>query len=491
MKTNMHEEHAVDFLKKKYQLAPTRETKKREKKSVRNFLILAGVIAASGLILSFKWQGAPAMQGNNNGIFSPLLRFIDGSDRNVKTKSDDRINILLTGIGGKGHDGPELTDTIMIASLKPSTNQLAFLSIPRDLAVPIKNYGWRKINSVNAYGEQDNPGHGEELTMQAVSSILDEPIDYYVKVDFSSFEYLIDAVEGVDVYVERDFMDTTYPTEIDGGVQTIEFKAGWQHLDGATALKFARSRHGNNNEGSDFARAARQQKIISAVKDKLLSTSTLLNPGRLNQLAKIFSEHVHTNLSIWEMVKLAKQVPNVKTDQIKNFVLDDAPSGPLYSSTINGAYVLLPKHDDWSDLSYLTDHLFDADASVVAKAKTLSSPKENVNIEIQNGTFVAGLANETSNILVNSGFKVTNISNSANRDFKKTVIYDLSNGKKSLELQLLQDYFDADVAQSSNGWLNAPEVIPTELKPTNGQKAAGGVDFLIVLGQNAEDLVRR
>lgn len=484
----MNEDHSFDFLKKKYQLAPRREDYQKERRTFRVFIALLLATAGAGLFFSFQAQSPSNAQNGDSGfsIFNPFLRAIEGITDGAS--SDDRINILLLGIGGAGHEGPELTDTIMLASLKPSTKQVSMLSIPRDLLVQIPGYGGGKINAVNALAEQKNDGSGPQVASDVIGDIFGQKIDYYVKIDFNSFEELIDAVGGIDVYVERSFNDTTYPTD-DYGVETISFEQGWQHMDGSLALKYARSRHGNNNEGSDFARATRQQKVITAVKDKLLSGSTILNPARLNQLAQLAGKHVDTNMGAVDMVRLAKYAPDISSDSVKHFVLDDSPAGPLYSSYVNGAYVLLPKKDDWADLKYLATHIFEEDASVVSKPKTLQGATQETHVVLQNGTMTPGLAAEGAEILQSSGFTVKGVDNANSRDYQKTTVYDLTNGKKSVELRILQEYFDAEVVQTKQGWLNAPAPLPDTLTNEESKKELEGVDFLVILGQNAEHLL--
>ena len=485
----MNDDHSFDFLKKKYNLAPRRETHQKERRGFRVFIIILAVTAGAGFFFSLHAQ-SPA-RGTEEGslaLFNPFLRALDGIGNNPA--SDDRINILLLGIGGTGHEGPELTDTIILASLQPSTNQVSMLSIPRDLLVQIPGYGSRKINSVNALAELNKRGSGPEVTSEAIGNILDQEIDYYVKIDFNSFEELINAIGGVDIYVERSFADPTYPTD-NYGIETISFEQGWQHMDGALALKYSRSRHGTNGEGSDFARATRQQKVITAVKDELLSSATILNPARLNQLAQLATKHVTTNMGVVDMVKLAKFAPDISSDTVRHFVLDDAPNGPLYSSYVNSAYVLLPKQADWSDLKYLATHIFDEDASVVTKPKNLQAATQETRVAIQNGTFVTGMASDSAAVLQNSGFTVVSVDNASSRDYTQTTIYDLTQGKKQVELRVLQEYFDASIFQTAEGWLNAPGPVPDQLIDIDAFKELEGVDFLIVLGQNAEHLVLR
>lgn len=485
----MDEKPSVDFLRKKYQLAPKRSDRKREKRNIKSFLIILAITACAGLLFSFQAQSPSRAQNGENtaSLFNPFAQIIENFGGGAL--ADDRINILLLGIGGTGHDGPELTDTIILASLKPSTKQVAMISIPRDLLVQVPGVGARKVNAVNAYAEQNKRGSGPEATSEIIGSIFDQEIDYYVKIDFQSFEDLIDAIGGVDVYVERTFQDNTYPTD-NYGYQVVSFEEGWQNLNGETALQYARSRHGNNGEGSDFARATRQQKVISAAKEKLLSTSTILNPGRLNQLAGLFAQHVTTNMNIVDMVRLGRYAPDIDSSKIRNFVLDDAPSGPLYSSYVNGAYVVLPKQSDWSDFKYLAANIFDENIETTVQPKSLQAPTQTTTLAIENGTFSVGLAGETASILQSSGFVVEEIGNAERRDYLKTTIVDLSEGAKTVELQILSEYFDAEIVQTPKGWLRSPAPIPDIISDEETLATYEGVDFLVILGQNSEYLIQ-
>ena len=214
---------------------------------------------------------------NKIPIIGHIKRLVESADKELKGEDRDRINILLLGMGGKGHQGGYLTDTIMLASIQPSTKKVALISIPRDLAVPMENLGWRKINNVNAFAEVEKKGSGGLAISQALSDILGQPIDYFVRVDFEGFVNIIDKLGGVNVYVDNTLEDYRYPImgmeeaePYESRFEHLYIEKGRQYMDGSLALKYVRSRHGGGGEGSDFARAKRQQKILQAVKSELL-----------------------------------------------------------------------------------------------------------------------------------------------------------------------------------------------------------------------------
>ena len=272
------------------QALPLRGQLLGQPKLVRHHRIRWTVLSVSALVLVVLVTGGwlayraislintKKLDGSKLSFFQQLTHIVTSTDQQLQGESDDRVNILLLGYGGAGHDGPYLTDTMMLVSFQPSTKKVALISIPRDLYVNIPGYGYRKINEIMSDGrDQKYPGGGEAMTVKVVSDLLNTPIQYYASIDFNGFKQVIDQVDGVTVTVDRTFYDAMYP---DSGIgyDPVSFKAGTQTMNGTTALKFARSRHGNNGEGTDFARAARQQKIILALKDKLLSFGTLSNP---------------------------------------------------------------------------------------------------------------------------------------------------------------------------------------------------------------------
>lgn len=400
--------------------------------------------------------------GGKISIFKQLTNLAWGNDEDLAGIKEDRINVLLLGIGGAGHDGPNLTDTIILASIQPSTKKIAFISIPRDLLVNIPEQGMWKINNANHFGELKKKGNGGELASQVVANILDLPIHYYVRVDFTGFEKLIDDLGGIKIFVEKDFVDYQYPTN-DYKYQVISFEKGWQTMDGDTALKYVRSRHGNNGEGSDFARSERQQKVIMAIKDRALSYSTLFNPKKLNKLLAAMDDHVKTNMEISEALAFYTLIKDIDLENAKSLVLDDSPNGYLYSGSVNGAYVLQPKGGDFSQIQFSLKNIFFSPA-----IETVTQP---LNLEIMNGTPENGLAFRSSEILKKYGYKILKIGNAPEQNLSQTIIYDLTAQKNQTELEKLSKLFPADIVT------DVPEWVKTDAELTT--------DYYIILGQSA------
>lgn len=389
---------------------------------------------------------------------------------NLSGELNDRINFLLLGQGGAGHDGPYLTDTIIFASLKPSTQELAMFSIPRDFFVEIKGHGWHRINAANSIGEtNDYKDGGAGFTAEVIEDIFDQPVNYWLRIDFDGFQKVIDDLGGISVCVDKSFEDPVYPTE-DYGVEKISFEAGCQHMDGETALKYARSRHGTNFEDSDFARSARQQKVIMAVKEKALSLTTVTNPVKIYNLYKNLKDHIQTNIDLAEIPHLVKIFDKINNEDIKKIVLDNSPNGLLRSSiTENGMYVLRPRTGDLREIQNLAEYIF------ILQDQTL----EPVNVIVLNGTQIRGWATDIKGYLEQLGFNILTTGNSPQRTFEKSVIYNLQDLRESLNkneaskeaLMVLRKSLNANVSKHIPEFLNAEQV-------ENFDKA----DFLVVLG---------
>ncbi|HJV32473.1 MAG TPA: LCP family protein, partial [Patescibacteria group bacterium] len=417
-------------------------------------------------------------------IIEQVRRLVGNSEKKLRGEERDRINILVLGEGGEGHDGPHLTDTILFVTFKPSTSQVGIVSLPRDLWIPVSDGGQNKINAVNALAEKAEPRSGGEAARKEISALLDQPIDYYVRVDFSAFKTLIDDVGGVTVNVDRTFTDFAYPTD-DALYKKVHFEKGWQTMDGDTALEYVRSRHGNNGEGGDFSRSRRQQKVMLALKEKLVSFDTLLNPSRVASVLETLQSHVISDMELWEIVKIAKAMRAVDTSKLTHRVLDDGPQGPLYASTISlsgvDAYILLPRKSDWSEIRRIAARVLETKSDEAVAAQETRPAR----VEIQNGTMQSGLAKKTQDLLSKVGYDIVRIGNAEDRKRERTIVYDLTNGSLPEELQTLKNLLGAEVGLTLPGYLSSG-VTPTNIALSNGQQpAAGGADFLVVLGQNA------
>lgn len=429
------------------------------------------------------------LDGSNSRLswFQQLTRLVTAGDQPLQGETEDRVNLLILGIGGPGHDGPYLTDTMMVASYQPSTNQLALLSIPRDLVVDIPGYDYRKINNVLSFGrDQDYPGGGEALTVKVVSDLLDIPIHYYGRIDFPGFAEVIDRLGGVNVNVPMAFTDYQYPDN-NYGYQTIKFTAGPQQMDGGLALKYARSRHGGNGEGSDFARARRQQQIIFATKEKLLSFGTVTNPKKLSDILGSIGSHSQTNMEVWEMVRLAKLAGQVRSDEVVNKVLDSGQDGLLQNEIgVGGAAILVPRGRSYDDIQFLAQNIFLAGQAA----------REAATVLVVNATQLTGLAERFSQSLASFGLTTARPAALKNVTVGETVMIDLGSGRAPRTLNLAGSYARARGTISLEQWevqlgdTSLRELIATATPKANGltnranTNAATAPSVVLILGQD-------
>ncbi len=251
----------------------------------------------------------------------------------LKGEGDGRVNILLLGIGGPGHQGPDLTDTIVVLSIDPVNNTASMLSIPRDLWVqqPVNYFGkQQKINAAYESAKYHTVGHldasnkntvavqaGFDNIDQVVKTVLGVNINYHVLVNFQAFKQAVDTVGGVTVDVPTDLVDPTMAWE--NHWNSVLAKAGVQQMNGVQALMYARSRE----TSSDFARAERQRQILVALKDKVFTLGTIGNPAAINGLLNTFGDNVYSDLSTQGATRLYGIMKHIGDQQVTSLGLTD------------------------------------------------------------------------------------------------------------------------------------------------------------------------
>jgi len=462
--------------------------KSKLKKAIKLIAVILIFFITTFIVLSFSYNISEQDSFSwldRIPIISHIKHLAESADKQLKGEGKDRINILLLGMGGRTHQGGYLTDTIMLASLEPSTKKVALLSIPRDLTIPMENQGWQKINSINAYAEVANQGSGGLAVSQALSDVLASPIDYYLRVDFVGFEKIVNELGGIKIYVENTIDDSMYPImgreeaePYEDRFEHFYLAKGWQQMDGDLALKYVRSRHSYGVEGSDFARARRQQKVLQAVKEKALSLSLLLQPGKIANIMDALNEHFITNLKTWEMIKLWSIFKDAESDNIITKVLDNGANG-LLIDMINeeGAYILVPRYGDFAEIKYLVNNIF-TDVPLETKSKVMV---EDASVEIRNGTWINGLAGVVALDLEQYGFNVIRTGNAGKQDFKKSEIYDLTYGEKMQSLIVLKNKTNATVHFGLPEWL-----INTIAQEVAQEENPEQPDFILILGHEAD-----
>ncbi len=264
-------------------------------------------------------------------------------------------NLVLMGIGGEGHEAPDLTDSMVFVAIEHNSSQITTISIPRDIWVTTMR---AKVNTAYHYGNLKREGGGLDLAKSAVSEITGQPVHYGIVLNFEGFVRAIDAVGGIDIEVERAFDDFKYPVpgKENAPIETeryqhIRFDEGLQRMDGARALVFTRSRNSEGEEGTDFARSARQQKVITAFLSKLFSSEILLNPSKIQETVGKLKDSVDTDIAEDKYLSFAKIALNVKRSEnpVNVVSLESHLINPKISSDYDKQWVLIPKKT-WQDI---------------------------------------------------------------------------------------------------------------------------------------------
>lgn len=366
-----------------------------KKKWFKIILFLLIIVLAAGGAIAWKAGFTLNKISIKGGILKSLIHAIPGVSDTLKGEQDGRINILLLGMRGENVPGGGLlADTIMVVSIKPEENKAAIVSIPRDLYV--NNPGWgnkTKINAVYAAGEENGKKQGIADMKKAASDMAGMPIHYGVSVNFKGFKEIIDALGGVDIYLDNSFSESvqfqephvcdpyvfTVPTgnyEIKKNKKTgkitasyplcrnknvecggnFTLPAGNNHLDGEKALCYVRSRSTSN----DFERAKRQQQVLQAAKEKALAIGTLTDFGKISDLLDALGNNVRTDMEPWEMQKMSGIYRKMSSPQIYQRVLENTEEGLLYSPPENPetGYILLPRGDNYDKIHELFQNVF-------------------------------------------------------------------------------------------------------------------------------------
>lgn len=320
-------------------------------------IILIGI--ATGGWAMYKAGTTLSKISTKDGFFASLWKSLPGvgSDQ-LQGQDQGQINVLLLGMRGNNMPGGGLlADTIMVASIRPQDNKVALISIPRDLYVSDPGTsGQSKINAVHAMYEDKSEGKGMDMMKQVVSEVAGLQIHYVVRIDFKGFTELVDKMGGVDVYLDKPFSE---PKQFEGeAAANFSLPAGKNHLDGSKALFFVRARYGS----SDFERAKRQQQVLLALKDKMLSLGTLSDFAKVNNVLNILGDDVRADMDASEMKNFFDLANQIHDPQVKQRVFDTSPEGLLYASkadTPEGkTYILLPAGGNYDKIHETCRNIF-------------------------------------------------------------------------------------------------------------------------------------
>ena len=367
-------------------------------------------------------------------IISPI---IPSSHNQLKGEENGRINILLLGTAGEHKPGGNLTDTVIIMSVDTKNKKVAMFSLPRDLYVKIPDtQSHAKINSLYPIGIKMN--EGVNIIKKSVEEITGIELNYYLVINFEGFKKIIDQIGGINIISQRDIYDTRYPGQ-NYSYETFSLSKGFHVLDGETALKYVRQRHGDP-EG-DFGRAKRQQQVIQAVKNKLFSVKTLLNVITLNNILNTLEESIKTDITFEDIDGFIKLSQEVDMQNINNIVADAWKKDSLLKVshvTLGNAsaFILIPRIGNYSEIHDLEKNIFNLDE---LKKRQDAIVEEKAKIGIINNSGESQLNTKIKNLLTEK-LNIKNvyyIQKSQDIVVSQTKITDNSNGIKIFTLDEL------------------------------------------------------
>lgn len=422
--------------------------KKRKKINVKLNFGLVGVL----LVVFLLFFGiAKAVSSINFSVFLTV------AGEKLQTDENGNSNFMILGMGGEDHEGADLTDSMIVVSINHDNNSVSMLSIPRDMYVQDEKIGNFRINRVypaaqNHYG---NTFEAAEHTKSVLENLLAIEIHYWTTINFKAFVEIIDALGGIEVLVERAIYDPYYPKDGTYLYEPFSIGAGIQHMDGETALKYARSRQTT----SDFDRSARQQDIIYAAKEKALQTRILFSRDRISDILKSLQNNIQTNISIREILTLGGIAENYSKENTFQYLIHDNPvtcGGFLYPPNrdlFGGMFVLLPAGGPQFIEKYAEMIFFNQYVSA-----------ENMRIHLLNGTTRGGAASETRSILGRFCFSIPRFGNAISQNVQQTTYYYRENSRpQSLDFlqTLIPGKESTEIPQEylNLGYLNDTDVL--------------------------------
>lgn len=346
-----------------------------------------------------------------------------------------RVTVLLIGLDARDvNETAPRSDTMILLTIDPLTKTAGMLSIPRDMWVNIPGFGYSRINTAYSSGEGNRlPGGGPELARKTVEQFIGVPVQYYAQVDFNTFVQFIDRIGGIDIYNDEELrLDPIGP-----GQKIILTCCGMRHLGGIKALAYARYRKGD--EG-DFGRARRQQKVIIAIRDKVLGPAIF--PTLVSQADELFNEFsagIRTNMPLDTAIRLAVLAKDIPVTSIEQGRIDTTMVA--FDKVILGgqdASVMKPLPDK---IRILRDEIFTSAGATSPLAQgdpTALMQADAARVRLLNGTFSPNLEVNTGNYFIAQGMAVTEVG-PTDRAYDRTVIVLYS--PKLYTLKYLQSVF--------------------------------------------------
>lgn len=399
----------------------------------------------------------------------------DPRPEDLNTEGDGRLNVMLLGRGGSENDAPDLTDTVLIASIDLKNQSASLLSIPRDMYVDDLSYN-SKINGVFSHEKEAAEYDGKSLdqaedegikaAVDIVRTVTGVPIHKYVLTDYKAFRDVVNAMGGVDVNI---------PESIYDGYTGWTFRAGTQTMDGDRALEYARTRHGSNR--GDFDRTENQRRLLMAMRQKATSTGIVANPVRVNSLANAVQKNIRTDLTVDEARTVFDRLKTMPDSSVKSLDLGNPEDPLVITGNANGQSIVRP-------IAGLQDY-----TKIRAYARTnMIDPylkQESPSLAVYNGSNTEGLATLTSDILAGYGYKILETESTKEPQSKTLIIKVNKDAKKPFTERFLTVRFGTTITTELPATIVPSETTIATIKPAEGSSGGKPMpDYIIVLGSD-------
>jgi LCP family protein required for cell wall assembly len=447
----------------------SRRHKERKPRSIKRIIKRTGIVLGvlvllAGLLFGFKfYKNIAKLTGNNNplallSVFHPV----------PLQNENGRVNILLAGNSADdvGHNGANLTDSIMVLSVDTNNNTALILSVPRDLWVNIPGIGYSKINAAITDG-------GMNKLQEVIESNLGLTINYQVLVNYGAFKDLVNAVGGITINIQSSDPRGIYDPNIDYTSRNCcalaKYPNGPVTLNGQQALDLARARGDPSIYGvaygfadGDFDRTMHQRQMLLAVKDKAAQSSVIANPFKVSALFDAVGNNITTNLKLDEIETLYTYMKKINDNNIGSYNINTLKGGNTtmlanYTSP-NGESALIPAAG--------IDNFTDIQTQITRILSSNPLARENANVEVLNATDTVGLAGVQQKALAAKGMTTT--TNDATANQATNTIIDNSQGKMPNTLAYLKSHYSASVVTNATLTANYP-----------------AADFILILGQSS------
>jgi len=450
---------------------PARSAKKA--KSKRRFFSWKRIVALFLLLILGigGWLGFKFVYNASKTFHGGVLGILTST--RLQGEDVGRVNILLAGNSSDdpGHDGANLTDSIMVISINTKDNSAFMMSVPRDLWVEIPGFGHAKINEAYVDGQSENfheSGYfpkGMGLLQKTVQENFNLDLNYYALIDYNALHDMVNAVGGIDFTVKSSDKRGLYDPSKDWTTKPpsplVKLTNGVHHLDGRQALDLARARgdaYGSYGfPAADFDRTNNQRQELMVLKDKVTTTGVLANPAKLSSLMDAIGNNVKTNMSLSEVHRLYDI--SKTTTSVQSVGLNNAKGKNLLASYAapTGQSALIPAAglDDFTAIQSYLKQLMSSDPV----------SREGASVVVLNATDTSGIAAHAAKVLTGKNITVA-ATDDAKANQASTTIIDASAGKMPATKQLLMSLYGSTVT-TTNPYVNVYDA-----------------DFIIILGQN-------